>query len=160
MALIMWLIMRWSCLLSYTDHVPLEAINKELSRHESHSQQAIIMELSCEESSRPRDQTCISYVSCIRRWVLYHWSPGGSVRRVCLQCRRPGFNPWIGKIPWRRKWLSSPVFLPGEFHGQRSLVGCSPWGHKESDVTEWLTLSLPRVPPGKPKGYKCTLKAN
>ena len=50
MALIMWLIMRWSCLLSYTDHVPLEAINKELSRHESNSQQAIIMELSCEES--------------------------------------------------------------------------------------------------------------
>ena len=50
MALIMWLIMRWSCLLSYTGHVPLEAINKELSRHESNSQQAIIMELSCEES--------------------------------------------------------------------------------------------------------------
>ena len=46
----MWLIMRWSCLLSYTDHVPLEAINKELSRHESNSQQAIIMEISCEES--------------------------------------------------------------------------------------------------------------
>ena len=52
MALIMWLIMRWSCLLSYTDHVPLEAINKQLSSHESNSLQAIIMELSCEESCR------------------------------------------------------------------------------------------------------------
>ena len=45
---------------------------------------------------------------------------------------------WVGKI-WRRAWLPTPVFLPGEFHGQRSLMGCSPWGHKESDTTERLT---------------------
>ena len=45
---------------------------------------------------------------------------------------------WVGKI-WRRAWLPTPVFLPGEFHGQRSLMGCSPWGHKESDQTERLT---------------------
>ena len=44
---------------------------------------------------------------------------------------RPGFNPWIGKIPQRRKWKPTPVFLPGEFHGQRSLEGYSPWDHKE-----------------------------
>ena len=56
--------------------------------------------------------------------------------------RRPGFNPWIGKMPWRREWLPTPVFLPGEFHGQRSLVGYSPWGCKELDMTEWLALSL------------------
>ena len=42
----------------------------------------------------------------------------------------------IKKIPWRREWLPTPVFLPGESHGQRSLVGYSPWGHKESDTTE------------------------
>ena len=59
-----------------------------------------------------------------------------------LQCRRPGFSPWVGKIPWRREWLPTPVFLPGESHGQRSLVGCSPCGHKESDTAERLTLSL------------------
>ena len=53
-----------------------------------------------------------------------------------LQCRRPGFNPWIKKIPWRRKWQLMPVFLPGESHGKRSLVGYSPWGCKESDITE------------------------
>ena len=46
------------------------------------------------------------------------------------------------KIPWRRAWQPTPVFLPGEFHGQRSLAGYSPWGHKESDMTERLTLSL------------------
>ena len=44
--------------------------------------------------------------------------------------------------PWRREWQPTPVFLPGESHGQRSLVGYSPWSHKESDTTEWLTLSL------------------
>ena len=48
--------------------------------------------------------------------------------RICLHCRRLGFNPWVGKIPWRRTWLSTPVFLPGESHGQRSLAGYSPWG--------------------------------
>ena len=56
----------------------------------------------------------------------------------CLQCGRPGFDPWVGKIPWRRKWQPTPGFLPGESHGQRSLVGYSPQGHKESDTTERL----------------------
>ena len=42
-------------------------------------------------------------------------------------------------IPWRRKWQPIPVFLPGKSHGQRSLEGCSPWGHKKSDMIEWLT---------------------
>ena len=62
--------------------------------------------------------------------------------RICLQGRRPRFDPWIRKIPWRREWLPTPVFLPGEFHGQRSLAGYSPWGPKESDTTKWLTLLL------------------
>ena len=46
------------------------------------------------------------------------------------------FDPWVGKISWRREWLPTPEFLPGEFRGQRSLEGYSPWGHKESDTTE------------------------
>ena len=53
-----------------------------------------------------------------------------------------GFNLWVGKVPWRRVWLPTPVLFPGKPHGQRSLAGYSPWGHKESDMTEWLTLSL------------------
>ena len=56
-----------------------------------------------------------------------------------LQCRRPQFDPWVGKISWKREWLPTPVFLPGEFHGERSLVGYSPWSHKELDTTERLT---------------------
>ena len=46
----------------------------------------------------------------------------------------------VPNIPWRREWLLTPVFFPGEFHGQRSLVGYSPWCHKELDTTERLTL--------------------
>ena len=53
------------------------------------------------------------------------------------------FDPRTGKIPWRRKWQPNPVFLPGESHGQRSLASYSPWGCKESDTTERLTLLLP-----------------
>ena len=57
---------------------------------------------------------------------------------VRLQCGRPGFDPWVRKIPCRRKWQSTPVLLPGKFHGWRSLVGYSPWDHKELDTTEQL----------------------
>ena len=57
-------------------------------------------------------------------------------KRICL------FNPWIGKIPWRRDLHPTPAFLPGKSHGQRSLVGYSPWGCKELHTTERLTLSL------------------
>ena len=50
----------------------------------------------------------------------------------------PGIKGWVGKIPWRRKWQPTPVFLPGKFHGWKSLVGYSPWGLKELDMPEWL----------------------
>ena len=50
--------------------------------------------------------------------------------------RRRGFDPWVRKIPWRRAWQPTPVFLPGESQGQKSLVGYSSWGHKELDMTE------------------------
>ena len=49
---------------------------------------------------------------------------------------RHGFDPWVGKIPWSQAWQSTPVFLPGESPGQKSLVGHSPWGHNEVDTTE------------------------
>ena len=61
-----------------------------------------------------------------------------SWKRIRLQCRRPGFDPSVGKVPWRREWLPTPVFWPGEFHGLHS-----PWGHKESDMNEWLSLCNP-----------------
>ena len=63
-------------------------------------------------------------------------------QRIHLQCGRPGFDPWVGKIPWKRAWQPIPVFLSGESHGQRTLAGCCPWGHKESDTTEWLSTHI------------------
>ena len=50
--------------------------------------------------------------------------------------KRLEFDPWVGKVPWRRAWQPTPVFLPGESYGQRSLVGYSLWGHRESDMPE------------------------
>ena len=64
----------------------------------------------------------------------------------------PGFDPWVGTLPWRREWQPTPVFLPGEFHGQRSLVGYCPWGHKESDMTERLMPSLSLAPAAMAQG--------
>ena len=68
------------------------------------------------------------YVSLGLPWWL-------SGKESACQCRRPRFDPWVGKIPWRREWQPTPVFLPGESHGQGSLAGYSPWGRKESDMT-------------------------
>ena len=72
----------------------------------------------------------------------YQGFPGGSSgeepacqRRRHKRCR---FDPWIGKIPWRRAWKPTPVFLPGQSHGQRTLVGYSSWDHKELDMTKGL----------------------
>ena len=73
--------------------------------------------------------------------------PGGSLSKEstcnagdCLQCRRLGFDPWVGKIPWRRKWLPTPAFLPGKSHGQRSLESYSSWGPR-------VALNLVTKPP-------------
>ena len=58
--------------------------------------------------------------------------------------QEPEFNPWVRKIPWRKEWQPTPVFLPGESHGQRSLVGYSPWGRKETN-TFTFTLVLQQL---------------
>ena len=67
-------------------------------------------------------------------------------RESTCQCRRPRFDSWVGKVPWRREWLPTPVFLPGESHGERSLAGYSPRWLKELDMQrfrhDWTTTSL------------------
>ena len=55
--------------------------------------------------------------------------------RMCLQCRRPEFDPWMGKIPWSRKWQPTPVFLPGESHGPEEPGRLQSMGLQESDMT-------------------------
>ena len=61
---------------------------------------------------------------------LPRWCSGKESACQCRRLKRHRFNPWVGKIPWRRKWQPALVFLPGKFHGQRSLAGHSPWGHR------------------------------
>ena len=65
-----------------------------------------------------------------------------TVKCLCLQCGRPGFDPWVRKILWRGKWQPTPVLLPGKSHGRRSMIGYSPWGRRESDKIEWLHFTL------------------
>ena len=103
---------------------------------------------------------CLAFLLLVRIWIVSNLLAtltgigqittslgflGGSESKICLQCRRPGFDPWVRKIPWRTEWQPTPIFLPGEFHGQRNLVGYRLWGRKESDTTERLTLTYPRL---------------
>ena len=73
---------------------------------------------------------------------LPRWCSG---KESAYQCRRCRFNNWVKKIPWRRKWQPTPVFLLGKSHGQESLEGYSPWGCKESDTTEHTHTVLRRA---------------
>ena len=69
------------------------------------------------------------------------WHRGEAPTCQHRRCRRPGFDPSVWKIPWRRKWQPTPVFLPGKSHGQRNLAGYSPFGRKESGTTEHARTS-------------------
>ena len=76
---------------------------------------------------------------------LFLGFPGGATdKEPQCQCRRPqrrGFDPWVRKLPWRRKWQPAPVFLPGKSHGQRSRLGYSPRGHRVRH--DWSYLACP-----------------
>ena len=80
-------------------------------------------------------------------YVITLGFPGKELRPVNAGDRhkRPGLNPWVGKIPWRRVWQPTPVFLPGNSHRQWSLVGYSLWGHKESDMTDLLSTQAQEI---------------
>ena len=84
-------------------------------------------------------------------WSCKLWSSSYRLetQRICLQCGRPWFDSWVRKIPWRKAWRPTPVFLPGKSHGQRGLVGYSAWGHRESGRTELVTLTLSREQLGR-----------
>ena len=85
--------------------------------------------------------TALFVESIILSSVNYIDFPGGlDCKKLACQWERSRFDLWVRKIPWRREWQPTPVFLPGECHEQRSLAGYSPWGHKALDTTEWLTL--------------------
>ena len=94
-----------------------------------------------------------------RSWLMQLSAPGGyflttdlgfywaslvaQMVKCCLQRERPRFDPWVGRMPWRRKWQPTPALLPGKSYERRSLIGYSPWGCKESDTTEQLHSPSP-----------------
>ena len=92
--------------------------------------------MECTQTTHPVCYFCCCYflalphcwpcrpLGCDRRYLYFLYN---------LQCRKLRSHPWVRKIPWRWKWQPTPVFLPIEFHGQKSLVGYSPWGFKELD---------------------------
>ena len=109
------------------------------------------------------------YISPKRQYCTHIWYdmilcfPRSSVSKESpCQCRRPGFKSSFRKIPWRRQWHPTPVLLPGKSHGQRSLVGCSPWGRKESDTTELLHFhfSLSCIGEGNGNPLQCSCLEN
>ena len=92
----------------------------ELLPEVAHSTHYICSQLTCKQSNWSRVTS--------RRASLV----APPVKNPPAMQERPWFNPWVRKIPWRRKWQPTPVFLPGKSHGQRSMVGYSPWSHKRA----------------------------
>ena len=97
----------------------------------------------CEVFIYPPGQKPFLFPPVLLCFMFLVWGAFLVAQRVknLLHCGRPRFDPWVGKIPWRREWLPAPVFLPGESHGQRSLAAAV-YGVAESDKTQWLTHSL------------------
>ena len=92
---------------------------------------------------------CLEYSFPNYLWGFPGSASGKELTCQWRRCKRCEFYPWVRKIPWRRAWQPTPVSLPGEFHGRRTLVGYSPRGRKESDTT---SLSLSRHKPGGASG--------
>ena len=101
---------------------------------ESHEQRSLVG--YCHRVSKSQTRLSMhAHTSDNHYHRLPRWLSG---KEYFCQCRRHRFDPWFGKMPRRRKWQPTPVVLPGKSHGQGSLVGYSPWGHKVSDTTEQL----------------------
>ena len=104
------------------------------------------LQYSCLENSMDRGawQATVHGVAKNQAWLSNYHSIGFTSEEPACQWsrhKRCGFDPWVRKIPWRKKWQPTPVFLPGESHGERSLAGYSPWGHKELDTTKMTAVT-------------------
>ena len=128
---------------SYIIH--LSGIWKEVSAEKLYSQFHKLTQIEEKNQQGQEDWNLILFFFSNRlNFFIFSTKPNGASQMCsgkestcqCERCKKHEFNPWIRKMPRRRKWEPTPVFLPGKFHGQRSLVGYSPWVGKKSDVTE------------------------
>ena len=90
------------------------------------------MDIVCQKN---KTHLCFWILNILNIMLIYVWTDLPwwlSDKEFACHCRRSRFDPWVRKIPWRRKWQPTPVFLPGKFHGQRSPAGYNPWGHKRA----------------------------
>ena len=86
------------------------------------------------------ERWAVSFAHCVKGLQgLTRGFGGKESASQCWRCQRCIFDAWVQKIPWRRAWQPTQVFLPRKSHEQRSLAGYSPWSHKELDPTEWLS---------------------
>ena len=112
------------------------------------------LQCSCLENPRDRGAWWVAVYAVARsRTRLKQLSSSSSSigKEPACRYRRLGFHPWVEKIPWRRKWQPTPVFLPRESHGQGSLVGYSPWGCKsQTQPSDWATTAPSCHPFGAP----------
>ena len=121
-------ILEWEALSLLQGNFPTQELNQGL--------------LHCKQIHYPLSYQKSSYMyACMYVYIMKVFTAGSSGKESACQYRRfkrLRINPWVRKIPWRRAWQPTPVFLPGESHGQRNLMGYSPWSHRESDMTEMM----------------------
>ena len=101
----------------------------------------------------PGTERCLQMCAGWMDGWMDDWMDGWLAGCQCRRNERCRFDPWVGKIPYRRKWQPTLVFFPEEFHGQRILVGCSSWGGKESDRTAQSSLRLTSIESVMPSSY-------
>ena len=101
------------------------------------------LQCSCLENPKDRAAWWAAVYGVARSRTRLKWLSSSSGKQPTCQggrCKRHRFDPWVGKIPWRRDWQPTPVFVPEEFCGQRSLVGYSPWVAQSRTWLKWLSM--------------------
>ena len=134
--------LQYSCLENPMDRGAWWAAVHGVSKSRTQLSDFTFTSFSCigEGNGNPLQCSCLENPRVGRAWWVAIYGVAQSWTRlkrlsISSQYRRHWFHPCVGKIPWRRKWQPTPVFLPGKSHGQRSLIGYSPWGHKRADPT-------------------------
>ena len=125
----------------YTHNLPIltSLLQRNIVTSISHRRsQSLRVKVVCLGSCQVGVQILCECVNVTSMFFPIYYPSGSDGKMSCVQCERPGFDPQVRKILWRRKWQPIPVLLPGKSHGQRSVVGYSPRGHKKLDTTEQL----------------------